>query len=66
MPQIELIDDVIDELKNLSGLELENMTKSEEPWLSAREGYSHGQKCAVEISNEIIRSFYKHQIYGEI
>lgn len=62
--QIELIDDVIDELKSLSGLQLENMTHSEQPWLFARRGYEAGERCNVIIPNDLIRDFYKEQIYG--
>ena len=62
--QVELIDDVIDELKGLSGLQLENMTHSEEPWLYARRGYEAGERCAVIIPNELIKGYYKKQIYG--
>jgi len=62
--QVELIDDVIDELKGLSGLQLENMTHSEEPWLFARRGYEAGERCNVVIPNDLIRDFYKKQIYG--
>jgi uncharacterized phage-associated protein len=62
--QIELVNDVIDELKGLSGLQLENMTHSEEPWLYARRGYESGERCAVIIPNELIKDYYKKQIYG--
>lgn len=62
--QIELIDDVIDELKELSGLELENMIHSEDPWINARDGYQHGQKCKEVIPKEVIRNYYKQQIHG--
>lgn len=62
--QIELVNDVIDELKGLSGLQLENMTHSEDPWIYARRGYEPGQRCEVIIQKEMIRDFYKHQIYG--
>lgn len=62
--QIELVNDVIEELKDLSGLQLENMTHSEFPWINARKGYDFGERCNVVISNEIIKNFYKAQIYG--
>jgi len=62
--QIALINDVIEELKDLSGLQLENMTHSELPWINARKGYDVGERCNVVIKNEIIKDFYKSQIYG--
>lgn len=62
--QIELLNDVIDELKDLSGLQLENMTHSEYPWLNARKGFDVGERCTVIITNDIIREYYKPQIYG--
>lgn len=63
--QIDLVNDVIDELKGMTGLQLENMTHSEEPWIYARRGYASGQGCEVVIPNELIRDYYKSQIYGE-
>ncbi|AZQ44102.1 Panacea domain-containing protein [Nonlabens ponticola] len=62
--QMEVVNDVIDELKELSGLQLENMTHSEEPWIYARRGYDAGQRCEVVIPNECIRDYYKSQVYG--
>lgn len=62
--QLELVNDVIDELKNLSGLQLENMTHSEEPWIYARRGYDAGERCENIIPKEHIKEFYKAQIYG--
>lgn len=63
--QIQLVDDVIDELKSLSGLELENMTHSEQPWKYARRGYDPGQRCGVIIPKELIKEYYKSQLYEQ-
>lgn len=62
--QLSLVDDVIDELKDLTGLQLENMTHSEYPWIFARQGYAPGERCTNTIPHNIIIDFYKKQLYG--
>lgn len=62
--QIELIDNVVEGLKDLSGLQLENMTHSEDPWIQARKGYAISEKCNEIIPKETMKNYYKQQIYG--
>lgn len=62
--QVDLINDVIDELKDLSGTELENMTHSETPWINARRGYGAGDKSTEIIPKESIKEYYSKLIYG--
>jgi uncharacterized phage-associated protein len=57
--QIQLIDDTLDELGKLNGLQLENMTHSERPWNEARVGYNEGDRCSVTLNMETIQSYYK-------
>lgn len=57
--QFQLLEDTLDELGGLTGYELENMTHSELPWTSAREGYNEGDRCNEKIDKEIVCSYYK-------
>jgi uncharacterized phage-associated protein len=63
--QMNLINDVLNGCGNLSDLELENMTHSEQPWITARKGYGTGDKCNVVITKDSIKEFYRTQLYGE-
>jgi uncharacterized phage-associated protein len=63
--QVDLIDDVINELKDMSGFELESLTHSEAPWLEAREGVSISERCENIISQESMKEYYKQQLYGK-
>ncbi|MFR9668996.1 MAG: type II toxin-antitoxin system antitoxin SocA domain-containing protein [Rikenellaceae bacterium] len=57
--QLELVNDVIDDYKDIDGGKLEAITHSEQPWIDARKGYAPCEKCSVIISKEAITSFYK-------
>lgn len=61
--QMELIDDVLDEYGVLTGLQLENLTHSEDPWISTRGGLPPGEKCDKVIPNDLIQKYYKDQLY---
>lgn len=61
--QLELVDDVLSEFGPLSGLQLENLTHEESPWIEARKGYDAGDRCNVEILPESMRIFYKAQLF---
>ncbi|MGM8361632.1 Panacea domain-containing protein [Flavobacterium sp. ARAG 55.4] len=60
--QFELIKDVLDELTTWTGLELEDATHNELPWIEARKGFSPAERCTNEISKETMRVFYKEEI----
>lgn len=62
--QLELIKDVLDELTTWTGLELENATHNELPWIEARRGFLPAEKCEQQISKEIMKSFYKEEMNG--
>jgi len=62
--QVELVNDVIKEYGTLTGLQLENLTHSESPWLDSRKGYGPGDKCSVVIPKETIQEYFRSQIYG--
>lgn len=60
--QINVIKDVLDELTTWTGLELENATHNELPWIEARMGFSPGQRCNNIISKETMKRFYREEI----
>lgn len=57
----ELVKDVLDNLTQWSGIELERATHREQPWIEARRGYGEAAKCHVEISKETTKTFYRSQ-----
>lgn len=56
--QILVINEVIDELKGLSGLQLEAMTHSEPPWRDARLNVAPGDRSSNIISKDAMMKFY--------
>jgi uncharacterized phage-associated protein len=63
--QIELIDDIISDYGALTGLQLENISHSELPWIEARRGTAPADRCDNIISKEAMTSYYKNVIHGE-
>jgi len=61
--QIEAIDDVIEEFGTLSGLQLEKLTHSEDPWINARRGYAPADPCDKIIPKDEILNYYRNQLY---
>ncbi len=57
----DLLNDVLGNLTQWSGIELERATHREQPWIEARRGYGEADKCNVEISKETTRDFYRSQ-----
>lgn len=57
--QKNLITEVLVMLKSWTGLELEQATHEELPWLRARAGYDASSPCHVEISKEEMRVYHK-------
>ena len=62
--QKELLVDVLGELSQWTGLELEASTHKEEPWISARKGFTPADRCENVISKESMRAFYKSELNG--
>jgi uncharacterized phage-associated protein len=62
--QLDLINDVLTEYKDLTGLELENLTHQESPWLEARDGYDIGERCSQTISKQTMQEYFKTQLDG--
>lgn len=63
--QIELIDEVIDSYGGFTGMQLENMTHKEFPWLEARRGFAPGDKCNQKISKVSMHSYFTSLVNGE-
>ncbi len=57
----DLLNDVLSNLVQWTGIELERSTHKELPWIEARKGYGEADKCHVEISKETTRMFYRKQ-----
>lgn len=57
----DLITDVLGNLTQWTGIELERATHRELPWIEARKGYGEADKCHVEISKDTTRTFYRSQ-----
>lgn len=57
----ELLNDVLSNLAQWTGIELERATHRELPWIEARQGYGEADKCHVEIAKETTRKFYRTQ-----
>jgi uncharacterized phage-associated protein len=63
--QLEIINDVLESLGGHTATELENFTHSEIPWIEARKGLSEGDKSNRIISKEVMKQYYKKELYGE-
>ena len=59
--QLNLIEDVLKSLVKWTDLELEAATHKEQPWLTARKGYSPNQRCEIEIDKNEMRIFYQKE-----
>ena len=63
--QLELLGDVLSEYAQIKGLQLENLTHSELPWQKARVNYGSGDRCNVIIPKDVMKNYYREQLYGE-
>lgn len=54
----DFVDYILENYAGFSGVELESMTHSEEPWIEARGEIDLTAKCTNEISEETMKSFY--------
>ncbi len=57
--QFEVIEEVLSMYTNYSGLQLEDITHSQTPWLKARQGYAPGDRCENVISRDDMLSYFK-------
>lgn len=61
----EHIDNVLEIYLRYSGVQLESLTHSEQPWIKARKGYSHYEYCENVIDEEEMKAFYKTLVNDE-
>lgn len=45
-----------------SGTQLEELTHREDPWINARVGYRPSERCEVEIDENLMTAYYRHQM----
>ncbi|MEI9918540.1 MAG: Panacea domain-containing protein [Bacteroidota bacterium] len=62
--QKNLVDEVVEMFSDLTGLQLENLTHNEKPWIKARKGVAAGERSDNVISKDSIRKFYRKELYG--
>jgi uncharacterized phage-associated protein len=60
--QKELIVDVLRELSTWTGLELEEATHNEKPWIEARNGISPSHSSSNIISKNTMKLFYQQEL----
>lgn len=53
---------VLESYAKYSGVELEDMSHKEEPWLKAREGYATNERCNVEIDNKFLGEYFSRRL----
>lgn len=53
------IDEILDAYGQFSGLQLENMTHGEAPWIQARGRLKSFERCETEINEGLMREFYE-------
>jgi uncharacterized phage-associated protein len=58
-PTNRIINWVLSRYLGLSGVELEDMTHAERPWIEARDGYSIGEAVSPEIPISSIKRFFR-------
>jgi uncharacterized phage-associated protein len=63
--QMELIANVLEAYAKLTGLELENETHSEEPWINARAGYGSADRCDEIIPKDAMKAYFSSLLYEE-
>jgi uncharacterized phage-associated protein len=56
------IDLIIEHYGHFSGTDLEYISHQEEPWISARKGFSPIERCEVEIDEDLMGSYYKKRL----
>ncbi len=52
------IDEILEAYGHFSGVQLENMTHEEPPWLEARSGLKSFERCEKELSENTMQEYY--------
>lgn len=55
---IEFIDYILENYAQYSGVQIEAMTHSEEPWINARKGVKPMERCHNEITELVMKDYY--------
>lgn len=56
------VDEILDAYASFSGPQLEKMTHEEQPWIVARGDRKPSERCEVELSEDLMRDFYKEEL----
>ena len=56
------INKVLEVYAPYSGVDLEEMTHKEEPWISARNGYAANERCEEIIDNVLLGEYFRKRI----
>lgn len=52
------LDTILEAYAKFSGVQLEEMTHQETPWIEARKGYRSSQRCEELINCEVMKEYY--------
>jgi len=58
----EILDDVVEEYFGRTAYELEKLTHSEDPWITARGGIPDNEPSHTVISKELMKNYYQPQL----
>jgi uncharacterized phage-associated protein len=64
--QFDLINNVLSNLNSWSGIELENATHNESPWLIARGSCSPNESCSTIINKRDMMDFYSKELNAQV
>ena len=56
------IDSILESYAIFSGVQLEDMTHNEEPWIQARKGYKPNERCDVVIDEKLMGDYYRARL----
>ncbi|WP_281636136.1 Panacea domain-containing protein [Flavobacterium marginilacus] len=59
--EISHINKVLEVYAPYSGVELEEMSHKEEPWISARKGYAPNQRCEEIIDEKLLGDYFRER-----
>jgi uncharacterized phage-associated protein len=60
--EIKHINIVLENYAHFSGVQLEDMSHNEAPWIKAREGYASNQRCEVNIDETFLGDFFRQRL----
>ncbi|MNG32743.1 hypothetical protein D3C84_1188320 [compost metagenome] len=60
------INEILEAYGDFSGVQLENMTHAEAPWIKARGNLRSYERCENEIDEELMREFYAQLLKTDV